>query len=99
MKEKEEPILVPDDSETEEPEVVEHKDDVKMKNDEHIKVVELLQCDKCGKKLTARTLKYSHNNICPANENKTPPKAKRVKQSDSKEDVALDVKEDTTTAN
>ena len=35
--------------------------------DENIKVVELLQCDKCGKKLTARTLKYSHNAVCPAN--------------------------------
>ena len=96
VKKKEEPILVPDDSETEEPEVVEQKndDDAKMKNDENIKVVELLQCDKCGKKLTARTLKYSHQNVCPANENKPPPKAKRVKQSDSKEDVVLDVKED-----
>ena len=93
VKTKEEPILVPDDSETEEPEVVEktNDDDAKMKNDENIKVVELLQCDKCGKKLTARTLKYSHKNVCPANENKLPPKAKRVKQSDSKEDVVLDI--------
>ena len=40
------------------------------------------QNDKCGKKLTARTLKYSHNAVCPANGNKTPPKAKRVKPDD-----------------
>ena len=70
------------------------EDDSKNKKDENIKVVELSQCEKCGKKLTARTLKYTHNNVCPANENKTPPKPKRVKQSDSKEDVVLDVKEE-----
>ena len=68
---------------------------IKWKKDGSIKVVELSQCEKCGKTLTARTLKYTHNNVCPANENKTPPKPKRVKQSDSKEDVVLDVKEDT----
>ena len=54
-----------------------------MKN---IKVVELLQCEKCGKKLTARTLKYSHNAVCPANGNKTPPKSKRVKPDDESVD-------------
>ena len=58
------------------------------KKDDNIKVVELLQCEKCGKKLTARTLKYSHNAVCPANENKTPPKSKRVKPNDEvKEEV------------
>ena len=71
-KEVEPPVEVSEDDD--EPEVVEDK-----KKDENIKVVELLQCDKCGKKLTARTLKYSHNAVCPANGNKTPPKAKRVK--------------------
>ena len=64
---------------------------IKWKKDGSINVVELSQCEKCGNKLTARTLKYTHNNVCPANENKTPPKPKRVKQSDSKEDVVLDV--------
>ena len=56
-------------------EVVEIKkeEDSKIKNDGNIKVVELSQCDKCGKKLTARTLKYTHNNVSPANENKTHP--------------------------
>ena len=33
---------------------------------------------KCGKQLTARTLKYSHANVCPANENKAPKKHKIV---------------------
>jgi hypothetical protein len=72
-KEVEPPVEVSEDDEPEivesevvEPEVVEDK-----KKDENIKVVELLQCDKCGKKLTARTLKYSHHNVCPENESKT----------------------------
>ena len=34
---------------------------------------------KCGKKLTARTLKYSHAAVCPANEN-TPPAKSRKKE-------------------
>ena len=96
VKKKQEPVVIPDDKSNDEIEVVENKkeDDNKMKKDENIKVVELSQCEKCGKKLTARTLKYTHNNVCPANENKTPPKPKRVKQSDSKEDIVLDVKEE-----
>ena len=68
-----------DEPEVVEPEVVEPEVVEDKKKDENIKVVELLQCDKCGKKLTARTLKYSHNAVCPANGNQTPPKAKRVK--------------------
>ena len=48
------------------------------------------------KKLTARTLKYSHNNVCPANENKTPPKSKRVKPDDeAKEEVKTPEKVET----
>ena len=86
-KEVEPPIEVSEDEEPEkiividEPIVVEDK-----KKDENIKVVELLQCEKCGKKLTARTLKYSHNGVCPANGNKTPPKSKRVKPDDESVD-------------
>ena len=83
-KEVEPPIAVSEDEEPEqavEPAVVEDK-----KKDENIKVVELLQCEKCGKKLTARTLKYSHNAVCPANGNKTPPKSKRVKPDDESVD-------------
>jgi hypothetical protein len=33
---------------------------------ENIKTVELVACPKCNKKLTAKTLKYSHERICPA---------------------------------
>ena len=86
-KEAEPPIAVSEDDD--EPEVVEPEVVEDKKKDENIKVVELLQCDKCGKKLTARTLKYSHNSVCSANGNKTPPpKPKRVKPDDeSTEDV------------
>ena len=41
------------------------KDSVK-----NIKTVELVQCPKCGKKLTERTLKYSHPSKCSKNEDK-----------------------------
>ena len=43
----------------------------------NIKTVELVQCPKCNKKLTERTLKYSHEAVCPANEAKTIKKPKR----------------------
>jgi hypothetical protein len=43
----------------------------------NIKTVELVQCPKCNKKLTQRTLKYSHDAVCPANEAKTLKKPKR----------------------
>jgi len=33
---------------------------------ENIKTIELVACPKCNKKLTAKTLKYSHERICPA---------------------------------
>ena len=36
----------------------------------NIKTVELVPCPKCNKKLTERTLKYTHQDVCPANENK-----------------------------
>jgi len=92
-KEVEPPISVSEDEEPEkivvidEPICVEEpKIEEDKKKDENIKVVELLQCEKCGKKLTARTLKYSHNAVCPANGNKTPPKSKRVKPDDESVD-------------
>jgi len=44
-----------------------------------IKTVELVQCPKCGKKLTQRVLKYSHMAVCPANENKPAKKTTNVK--------------------
>ena len=87
------PIAVSEDEETDDTPVIETTiviDEVDKKKDENIKVVELLQCEKCGKKLTARTLKYSHNSVCPANENKTTPKPKRVKPDDSEPNVDVE---------
>ena len=46
----------------------------------NVKIVELKECEKCGKKLTSRTLKYSHAAVCPANEN-TPPAKRRKKEA------------------
>ena len=37
------------------------------------KILELVECDKCNRKMTAKTLKYSHEAICPAT---NPPKEK-----------------------
>jgi hypothetical protein len=34
----------------------------------NVKTVELVECEKCGKKLTQRTLKYSHPAVCPKND-------------------------------
>ena len=45
----------------------------------NVKVIELKECEKCGKKLTARTLKYSHAAVCPANENTPPAKSRKKK--------------------
>ena len=53
-----------------------HKEEPKK----NVKVIELKECEKCGKKLTARTLKYSHAAVCPANEN-TPPAKSRKKEA------------------
>ena len=35
-----------------------------------IKVLELVKCDKCNKKMTEKTLKYAHLDKCPANKAK-----------------------------
>ena len=31
------------------------------------KILDLVTCDKCNRKMTAKTLKYSHSSICPIN--------------------------------
>ena len=45
----------------------------------NVKTVELMECEKCGQKLTQRTFKYSHPAVCPKNDpppesNQTPKK-------------------------
>lgn len=63
------------------PEVVilEPKPEDKKVENKNVKTVELVECPKCGKKLTERTLKYSHANKCPKNENKQEEPNKKVK--------------------
>jgi hypothetical protein len=43
-----------------------------VEDKKNIKTVELVECPKCGKKLTQRTLKYSHEAKCPKNDNPPP---------------------------
>ena len=46
--------------------VVVAKPDDEPKN---IETIELVVCPKCNTKLTSRTLKYSHESVCPGNGN------------------------------
>ncbi len=55
--------------------IEEVKEEIKPKD--NIKVVELVQCEKCGKKLIKRTLTYSHSKVCPGNENKPSPQPRK----------------------
>ena len=52
-------------------------------NKKDIKTVELVACPKCGKKVTERTLKFSHPRTCPKNENK---QKQVIKQESIKEE-------------
>ena len=44
-----------------------------VKSKKKQKIFELVTCDKCNREMTAKTLKYSHESICPAT---NPPKEK-----------------------
>ena len=43
-----------------------------------VKTLELVQCDKCNRKMTERTLKYAHEDKCPAL-NPPKPRARKSK--------------------
>ena len=46
-----------------------------------------MECPKCGKKVTERTLKYSHQAVCPAdNPPDAQPKEQRKKQKQKQDD-------------
>ena len=66
------PIEIPEPVEIPEPEpepiLVEE-----AKSKKKQKILELVTCDKCNREMTAKTLKYSHESICPAT---NPPKEK-----------------------
>ena len=61
------PLLIP---------IEEDQEESKPKN---IKTIELVPCPKCGKKLTERTLKYSHYAVCTTDEHKPTKKTKKGK--------------------
>ena len=42
-------------------------EEAEEKPKKQVKTLELVECEKCGKKLTQRTLKYSHHAVCPGN--------------------------------
>ena len=49
----------------------------------NVKTVELVECEKCGKKLTQRTLKYSHPAVCPKNDSPPPESTQKPKKQRS----------------
>ena len=78
------PLLIP---------IEEDQEESKPKN---IKTIELVPCPKCGKKLTERTLKYSHYAVCTTDEHKPTKKTKKVlsrKQYIKQKDYKLEVKD------
>ena len=70
-----EPVVV-------EPVVEVDSEDVVKPEDEprNIKTIELVVCPKCNKKLTSRTLKYSHESVCPGNGNAPPSSTNKPKK-------------------
>ena len=53
----------------------------------NLKTVELVECPKCGKKVPERTLKYSHQAVCPADDPlDAQPKEQRKNQKQKQED-------------
>ena len=52
-----------------------------------VRVNELVECTKCGKKMTKKTLKYTHEKTCPANPDKKQTKTKPVKEVDTTEEI------------
>ena len=50
-----------------------NKTEIVEPTNKKVKTVELVECPKCHKQLTQRTLKYSHNAVCPANTPPEPP--------------------------
>ena len=65
-------------------------EEVKPKKEQ--KILELVACDKCNRKMTAKTLKYSHEAICPAT---NPPKGKvtKTKEGRSKPTAPIEIVE------
>ena len=67
--------------------VVEVEPDDEPKN---IKTIELVSCPKCNKKLTARTLKYSHESVCPENGHPPPSTKGKFKRKPTNREESLE---------
>ena len=76
-----EPVVVEPVVEVDSEDVVKPEDEPK-----NIKTIELVVCPKCNKKLTSRTLKYSHESVCPENGNPPTSINRPKKQKISKEE-------------
>ena len=55
----------------------------------NIKTIELVSCPKCNKKLTSRTLKYSHESVCPENGHPPPSTKGKFKRKPTNREESL----------
>ena len=79
------PIEIPKEieppTEIEPPEAIEQVVVVEPDDEpKNIKTIEVVSCPKCNKKLTSRTLKYSHESVCPGNGNAPPSSINKPKK-------------------
>jgi len=58
------------------------------KEKKEVKVLELVKCDKCNRRMTEKTLKYSHEDKCPAKQPK--PTTPVVKKTMTKKKIAIE---------
>ena len=56
--------------------------------DKEVKLLKLVKCDKCNRKMTEQTLKYKHQKSCVGNKTKT--KDIQVEQIQDIEDINLE---------
>ena len=75
-----------------EPVVEVDSEDVVKPEDEpkNIKTIELVSCPKCNKKLTSRTLKYSHESVCPENGHPPPSTKGKFKRKPTNREESLE---------
>ena len=58
------------------------------KEKKEVKVLELVKCDRCNRRMTEKTLKYSHEDKCPAKQPK--PTTPVVMKTRSKKNIAIE---------
>ena len=80
-----EPVVVEPVVEVDSEDVVKPEDEPK-----NIKTIELVSCPKCNKKLTSRTLKYSHESVCPENGHPPPSTKGKFKRKPTNREESLE---------